>query len=79
VGAIGSMFGFFFNDKPVKNFDDALSSDTKRFAAFHQGMLKHGFYFACSQFETGFICDAMDEAMINATIEAARDVFKEIA
>ena len=79
IGAIGSMFGFFFNDTPVKNFDDALGSDTKRFAAFHQGMLKRGFYFACSQFETGFICDAMDESMIDATIEAARDVFKEIA
>ena len=79
VGAIGSMFGFFFNEKPVKNFDDALKSDTKRFAAFHQGMLQEGFYFACSQFETGFICDAMDEAMIDATINAARKVFKEIA
>ncbi len=79
VGAIGSMFGFFFNDKPVKNFDDALKSDTKRFALFHQKMLQEGFYFACSQFETGFICDAMDDAMIDATIDAARQVFKEIA
>ena len=79
VGAIGSMFGFFFNDKAVKNFDDALKSDTKRFAAFHQAMLSRGFYFACSQFETGFICDAMSDEMIDATIEAARNVFKEIA
>lgn len=79
VGSIGSMFGFFFNDKPVKNFADALTSDTARFAAFHQKMLQEGFYFACSQFETGFICDAMDDAMIDATIDAARRVFKEIA
>lgn len=79
VGSIGSMFGFFFNDKPVKNFADALTSDTARFAAFHQKMLQEGFYFACSQFETGFICDAMDDAMIDATVDAARRVFKEIA
>ena len=79
VGAIGSMFGFFFNDKPVKNFDDALKSDTKRFAAFHQGMLKEGFYFACSQFETGFISTAITDDMIDDTIEAAQKVFKEIA
>lgn len=79
VGAIGSMFGFFFNDKPVKNFDDALKSDTKRFALFHQKMLQEGFYFACSQFETGFICDAIDDAMIDATIDATRRIFKEIA
>ena len=78
VGAIGSMFGFFFNDKPVKNFDDALKSDTKRFATFHQGMLQEGFYFACSQFETSFVCDAMDDEMIDECIEAAAKVFKEM-
>lgn len=78
VGAIGSMFGFFFNDKVVKNFDDALTSDTKRFAAFHQGMLQEGFYFACSQFETGFISSVMSDEMIEETIEAAKKVFREI-
>ncbi|MDR2789711.1 MAG: glutamate-1-semialdehyde 2,1-aminomutase [Campylobacteraceae bacterium] len=74
----GSMFGFFFNEKEVKNFDDALKSDTKRFAAFHKKMLERGFYFACSQFETGFICDAMNEKIIQKTINAAGKVFKEI-
>ena len=67
----GSMFGFFFNDKPVKNFDDASASDLERFAAFHAGMLERGFYFACSQFETGFICTAVTDEMIEQTIEAA--------
>ncbi|HHD83938.1 MAG TPA: aspartate aminotransferase family protein, partial [Campylobacteraceae bacterium] len=75
----GSMFGFFFNDKEVKNFDDALASDTERFAAFHRGMLESGIYLACSQFETGFICSAMDDAMISETIDKAFKVFKEIA
>ena len=79
VAAIGSMFGFFFNDKPVKNFDDALKSNTACFAAFHQGMLREGFYFACSQFETGFISDAITDEMIEETIEAAIKVFEEIA
>lgn len=74
----GSMFGFFFNEKPVKNFDDALASDTDTFAKFHQGMLNEGFYFACSQFETGFICEAISDEMIEATINAANKVFGEI-
>jgi glutamate-1-semialdehyde 2,1-aminomutase len=74
----GSMFGFFFNEKPVKNFDDALSSDTEMFAKFHQGMLNEGFYFACSQFETGFICDAISDEMVKDTIKAANKVFGEI-
>jgi len=75
----GSMFGFFFCDTAVGNFAEALKSDTARFARFHAAMLDAGFYFACSQFETGFICDAIDDAMIDATIDAARQVFKEIA
>ncbi|MDD3325243.1 MAG: glutamate-1-semialdehyde 2,1-aminomutase [Sulfurospirillaceae bacterium] len=78
IGAIGSMFGFFFNANPVKNFDDALTSDTNMFAKFHQGMLERGFYFACSQFETGFICSEISDDIIDETIEAARKVFKEI-
>ncbi len=79
VDVRGSMFGFFFNDREVRNFDDARASDTKRFAAFHHGMLESGVYFACSQFETGFICSAMDDAMISETIDKAFAVFKEIA
>lgn len=78
VDARGSMFGFFFNENVVKNFDDALKSDTDTFAKFHQGMLNEGFYFACSQYETGFICAAITEQMIEDTIKAAKKVMKEI-
>jgi glutamate-1-semialdehyde 2,1-aminomutase len=72
------MFGFFFNDAPVQDFDAALRSDTKRFAAFHQGMLAEGVYFACSQFEAGFICEPMDEALIDTVIEKAKKVMKTL-
>jgi len=78
VDSRGSMFGFFFNDKPVKNFADALTSDTVMFANFHAGMLDEGYYFACSQFETGFISTATTDAMIEETIKAADRVFGRI-
>ena len=74
----GSMFGYFFTDHAVKNYDDALKSDTKLFAKFHQAMLKRGIYLAPSQFETGFICDAMSEADIDLAINAAKEAFLEI-
>ena len=74
----GSMFGYFFTDHAVKNYDDALKSDTKLFAKFHQAMLKRGIYLAPSQFETGFICDAMSEADIDLAISAAKEAFLEI-
>lgn len=74
----GSMFGFFFNDKPVKNFADACNSDAELFAKFHSKMLQEGFYFACSLYETGFISTAITDEMIEDTIKASAKVFKEI-
>ena len=74
----GSMFGYFFIEHAVKNYDDALKSDTKLFAKFHQAMLKRGIYLAPSQFETGFICDAMSEADIDLAVNAAKEAFLEI-
>ena len=74
----GSMFGYFFTDHAVKNYDDALKSDTKLFAKFHQAMLRRGIYLAPSQFETGFICDAMSEVDIDLAVNAAKEAFLEI-
>jgi len=74
----GSMFGFFFNENPVKNFSDACSSNAELFAKFHSGMLKEGFYFACSLYETGFISTATTDEMIEDTIKASARVFQAI-
>ncbi|WP_169779096.1 glutamate-1-semialdehyde 2,1-aminomutase [Campylobacter curvus] len=74
----GSMFGYFFTPHAVKNYDDALKSDTRLFAKFHAAMLKRGVYLAPSQFETGFICEPMSEADIDFAVNAAREAFKEI-
>ncbi|WP_033601691.1 glutamate-1-semialdehyde 2,1-aminomutase [Helicobacter pylori] len=74
----GSMFGFFFNENEVQDFDDALKSDTEMFAQFHQKMLFKGVYLACSSFETGFICEPMTEEMIDLVITKAEESFDEI-
>ncbi|MDQ1325579.1 MAG: glutamate-semialdehyde -aminomutase [Campylobacterota bacterium] len=75
----GSMFGFFFSSKPVKNFNDALDNDTKMFAKFHKGMLDRGVYLACSSYETGFISAATTDEMIEETIRAAYEVMAYIS
>ena len=74
----GSMFGFFFNSKLPKNFDEVCNSDEKRYAKFHSKMLENGFYFAPSAYETGFICDTMTNADIDATIKAASEVMASL-
>jgi glutamate-1-semialdehyde 2,1-aminomutase len=74
----GSMFGFFFNSKLPKNFDEVCNSDEKRYAKFHSKMLENGFYFAPSAYETGFICAAMSDSDIDETIFTFRKIIKEI-
>lgn len=77
-GYIRGMFGFFFTDGPVYNFEDAKKSDTAKFARFYQGMLEEGVYFAPSQFEAGFTSLAHTSEDIQRTIAAAEKVLREI-
>ncbi|MGP1560811.1 MAG: glutamate-1-semialdehyde 2,1-aminomutase [Helicobacteraceae bacterium] len=75
----GSMWGYFFNERDVQNFDDALKSDTKTFAAFHGAMLDAGVYLACSTFETGFVNTAMTPSDIDFALECADKAFGQLA
>ena len=75
----GSMFGFFFNEKVCVNMKEVGTCDFDAFALFHNEMLKRGFYFACSQYEAGFICTTMTDDDINSCITASSEVFKLIS
>ncbi|KAK8586521.1 hypothetical protein V6N13_010112 [Hibiscus sabdariffa] len=77
-GYISGMFGFFFTEGPVYNFDDAKKSDTAKFAKFHRGMLEEGVYLAPSQFEAGFTSLAHSSEDIQKTIAAAEKVLSKI-
>lgn len=68
---VGSMLGFFFNDRPVHNFDDAKTSDVEKFSAFYNGMRREGIYIAPSQFEALFVSAAHETEHIEATLDAA--------
>jgi glutamate-1-semialdehyde 2,1-aminomutase len=72
---VGTMFSFFFTDRPVTNYDSAKTADTNRFAQFFQAMLRRGVYLAPSQFEAGFLSTAHGETEIAATIAAAEAAF----
>ncbi|MFP6868633.1 MAG: glutamate-1-semialdehyde 2,1-aminomutase [Nitrospinota bacterium] len=71
----GSMFCTFFQDGPVRNFEDAKRSDTKKYAKFFHAMLDRGVSIAPSQFEVGFLSSAHTGADIETTVRAAREAF----
>lgn len=75
ASSVGTMFGYFFTDKPVRNYDDAQTADQDRFVKFFAGMLERGIYLAPSAFESGFLSSAHSDEDIEATIAAAREVF----
>jgi glutamate-1-semialdehyde 2,1-aminomutase len=75
---VGSMLGFFFNDKEVKNFDDAKTCDLDKFCAFYNGLRQKGIYIAPSQFEALFISIAHDTEHIDLTIQAAQEVLGQL-
>ena len=67
--AVGSMFGVYFVDGPVRNFQDALEVDREFFSRYYQACLEGGVFFAPSPFEAGFVSTAHGEADIDATLE----------
>ena len=71
------MFTVFFSSLPVVDTETAMSSDTKRFAAFFHAMLSQGILFPPSQFETTFFGTSHTEEIFERTISAARTAFEK--
>lgn len=71
VARVGSMITLFFCEGPVRNLQDAMRSDTKRFARFFHALLDHGVYWPCSQFEAAFVSAAHTNDHIDQTIAIA--------
>ncbi len=75
---MGSMFTGFFNPGPVTDYTSATKSDTAAFGRYFRGMLDRGVYLAPSQYETGFVSTAHTDADIDRTLDAAREVFRNL-
>ena len=79
TGSVSAMFGFFLCEGPVRNFEDAKTTDSERFGKLHRAMLERGVYLAPSAFEAGFTSLAHSDADIEATINAFRESFAAVA
>lgn len=76
---VGGMFGCFFTEETsVSNFAQVSNCDLERFKTFYHGMLQQGIYLAPSAFEAGFVSASHTEQDINATLDAAEQVFASL-
>ena len=73
VNQIGSLMSVFFTSKEVKNYEDAVSSDTEKYAQYFQDMLGRGIYLAPAQFEAMFVSDAHTEEDIKKTCQMMKE------
>jgi glutamate-1-semialdehyde 2,1-aminomutase len=78
VNHVGSMGSLFFADAPVLDFVTAKASDAGRFKQYYRNMREQGIYLAPSPFEASFISAAHTEEMIDKTLDAAANAFKEM-
>jgi glutamate-1-semialdehyde 2,1-aminomutase len=77
AGHAGSMWGFFFTSRPVRNFMEAKASDVNLFRRFFHAALERGVYLAPSPFEACFMSAAHGDAEIEAALEKMRDAMEQ--
>ena len=73
----GSMWGFFFSRKPVRNFTDARESDVNLFRRFFHAALGRGVYLAPSPFEACFMSAAHGDDEVATALERMRAALEE--
>ena len=70
VNRFGSMINPFFTNVTVTNFEEAQTSDTKKFATFFWAMMHNGVFLPPSQFEAWFLSSALTEKDIQKIAKA---------
>ena len=78
LNSVCGMFGLFFTAGEVSEFDHVANADLDRFNRFFHAMLENGVYLAPSAFEAGFLSAVHDEAIIEATLNAAEAAFASL-
>lgn len=80
---LGGMLGIFFvkdAETPTpRNFDEVTACDMDAFNTFFHGMLDRGIYLAPSAYEAAFMSSKHSTEDLEATINAADEVFAEMA
>ena len=78
LNRVGSMSCMFFTEKPVIDFNSAVTSNTELYGKYFHGMLERGIYLAPAQFEAAFISTAHTMNDLEKTIKANFETLKSI-
>jgi glutamate-1-semialdehyde 2,1-aminomutase len=78
INRVGSMISVHFDANPVYDFATAKNGDNETFKKFFHGLLNKGVYIAPSAYETWFITDALTYDDLDFTINAIKEVAREL-
>jgi glutamate-1-semialdehyde 2,1-aminomutase len=79
INRVGSMMTLFFTDENcVTSLDEAMKSDTEKYAAYFKMTLESGIYIAPSQFECLFVSYAHTDKDIDETLAANLKALKQL-
>ena len=78
VDCQGGMFGFFLMPELPQNYPQVMRTDGARFNQLFHGLLDRSVYIAPALYEAGFVSAAHTAADIEATVAAAREVFRSL-
>jgi glutamate-1-semialdehyde 2,1-aminomutase len=78
INRIGSMISVHFCEEPVIDFASAAKGNNDSFKKFFHGLLDRGIYIAPSAFETWFLSDALSYEDLDKTIQAIKEVAKDL-
>ena len=79
VNRFGSMINPFFTNVTVTNFEEAQTSDTKKFATFFWEMMHNGVFLPPSQFEAWFLSSALSEKDVEKIAKAIDKGMKKVS
>lgn len=79
VNRFGSMLNPFFTKSQITNFEEAQTSDTKKFGVFFWEMIKNGVFLPPSQFEAWFLSSALSEKDIEKIAKAIDKAIEKVA
>ncbi|MGQ1946874.1 glutamate-1-semialdehyde 2,1-aminomutase [Geofilum sp. OHC36d9] len=79
INRVGSMMTLFFTEAAkVSDFNEAMTANTSRYAAYFKQSLNNGVYLSPSQFECTFVSDAHTDADIDRVIAVSDAAMKHL-
>ena len=79
INRIGSLMTLFFTEeKKVNSYNDAVKSNTERYARYFKQSLQNGIYLAPSQFEATFVSFAHTDNDIQMALESGLEAMKTL-